>query len=1008
MRAARDLLSGLHEELRSNSAATKQSRGMQITDCKHRDWDLVRIESIRSSSKLFRLRSCFGWFQFAVYAYRTGGELAGAVELVERAESAAVRELQEIETRRGRAGGNSVRESGALCCAGLGARLRLATSVHSGSLAVASFLVLVGVLAALGGVCIDSAVAWLLRLRDDWTGNKSSALGWLIFTAFGTVMAVVAASMGHVVTDRAEGSGIPQLKSILAGTWLRRYLSIDTLIAKSVGLVAALASGLVVGKEGPFVHLAAIAAAQLWALPCFGMVRRTEATKRQVLAAAVAAGVTATLGAPIGGMLFSVETTATFYQVSNLWRALLCSLSCIFVFEAIQALNDDELFHPTEFDAPDLTWQIVAFAILGLVCGIFSSLLVACTSSAQLLRRAFQRRCGVCCSRYLLAASVVFVTGTAAFLFPVLRLRDREVINHLFQDKDGLGSARSALPVTPMFNRTAGAALSDFRHLELARHRFLAPEALPEVWGADGGLVASLTAFIVARLALTPVSISLPIPCGLFTPVFALGAATGRLFGEALRLLLPAALSAAVEPGAYAVVGAAALTAGTTHSLSVAVIVFELTQQIHHMLPILVAVVVSYHTASLFTLSVYDMLMVVSALPFLPRLHSSRTYTLTAEEAASEPPFLSPGSSALEAAALLLATAVPAPAGTVGGRCRDAAGAARARLPWLTHRAGPAAPDTAAQSRAERDLSEVLALLSGRIGLEPLLRLPTVRGGPPAEAGGGAPRCTLDSFWRGRCDDILVLGAPGEARRLVGSVARAELERALLAATGSDAASLVAGAARSLRLRSSQAPRGRQAGRTHTAGRVSDSSGPGEGGGGSDPSDAESQGHGHGATHARHAPDADTWTLAFRPLQQRQADFPTARQFGDDEHDASLTALPFEEDEAGTAAASVVACPAAGDEDSRLLPRPGGGSSLTAAELHRPSRTVPVTVDVAPMSLSASTPLAKAHFLFAACLFTQLVVVDGHSAVGVLHRQDMARPEEAAARRQMGQASDAV
>jgi hypothetical protein len=49
------------------------------------------------------------------------------------------------------------------------------------------------------------------------------------------------------------------------------------------------------------------------------------------------------------------------------------------------------------------------------------------------------------------------------------------------------------------------------------------------------------------------------------------------------------------------------------------------------------------------------------------------------------------------------------------------------------------------------------------------------------------------------------------------------------------------------------------------------------------------------------------------------------------------------------------------------------------------------------MSVSAGTALSKAQFLFASCLFTQLVVVDGHQVVGVIHRQDMADPMQAAA-----------
>lgn len=40
-----------------------------------------------------------------------------------------------------------------------------------------------------------------------------------------------------------------------------------------------------------------------------------------MLAASVAAGVTATFNAPIGGVLFSIEVTTTYYVVGDLWKA---------------------------------------------------------------------------------------------------------------------------------------------------------------------------------------------------------------------------------------------------------------------------------------------------------------------------------------------------------------------------------------------------------------------------------------------------------------------------------------------------------------------------------------------------------------------------------------------------------------------------------------------------------------------------------------------------------------
>lgn len=44
---------------------------------------------------------------------------------------------------------------------------------------------------------------------------------------------------------------------------LKEYLTFKTLVAKMVGLAMALGSGLPLGKEGPFVHIASIVATLL-------------------------------------------------------------------------------------------------------------------------------------------------------------------------------------------------------------------------------------------------------------------------------------------------------------------------------------------------------------------------------------------------------------------------------------------------------------------------------------------------------------------------------------------------------------------------------------------------------------------------------------------------------------------------------------------------------------------------------------------------------------------------
>lgn len=103
---------------------------------------------------------------------------------------------------------------------------------------------------------------------------------------FGLTM--IAASVGEYISKDAEGSGIPEMKSILAGVNIYRYLSFQTLIGKIIGLTAALSAGLSVGKEGPFVHLAGGITNKLCKLSYFKDIQNNHSLKKQMLAASVA------------------------------------------------------------------------------------------------------------------------------------------------------------------------------------------------------------------------------------------------------------------------------------------------------------------------------------------------------------------------------------------------------------------------------------------------------------------------------------------------------------------------------------------------------------------------------------------------------------------------------------------------------------------------------------------------------------------------------------------------
>lgn len=73
-----------------------------------------------------------------------------------------------------------------------------------------------------------------------------------------------------------------------------------------------------------------------------------------------------------------------------------------------------------------------------------------------------------------------------------------------------------------------------------------------------------------------------------------------------------------IIPGGYAVVGAAAFASGVTRTFSTSVIVFELTGQLSHMLPVLIGALLGTAIGNRFNMSIYDTMLSLRGLPILP------------------------------------------------------------------------------------------------------------------------------------------------------------------------------------------------------------------------------------------------------------------------------------------------------------------------------------------------------------------------------------------------------
>lgn len=111
------------------------------------------------------------------------------------------------------------------------------------------------------------------------------------------------------------------------------------------------------------------------------------------------------------------------------------------------------------------------------------------------------------------------------------------------------------------------------------------------------------------------------------TPSLLLGAVFGRLYGYILKLML----GNYIHETTYALIGASAMTASVTRTLSVAMIVFEISGEITYAVPVLIGVILSYSISNMLSPSIFDVSSDKKNLPLLPTV-KYETYEFKAKD----------------------------------------------------------------------------------------------------------------------------------------------------------------------------------------------------------------------------------------------------------------------------------------------------------------------------------------------------------------------------------------
>ncbi|PWY98243.1 hypothetical protein BCV70DRAFT_193663 [Testicularia cyperi] len=426
----------------------------------------------------------------------------------------------------------------------------------------------------------------------DWIPwSRWTVPAWFIYILFSGMLAAACAHLVKAFAPYAAGSGISEIKCILAGFVINGYLGFWTLAIKSLTLPLAIASGLSVGKEGPAVHVACCIGNVVASF--FRSFNRSQAKMRELLTASSAAGVAVAFGSPIGGVLFSLEEMAYNFPASTMWRSFLCALAATVTLSFMNPFRTGKLvLFQVSYDRDWHYFEIIFYIIIGIFGGLYGAFVIKYNLQVQSFRRNNLAKHGIS-EAVLLAVLTAFICYANKFL----RIDMTESLEILFRECEGGG---------------------DY-------------DNLCQSW-AQWRMVNSLLLATILRTALVIVSYGCKVPAGIFVPSMAIGATFGRMVGILVKALYNAfphwSLFSAcqpdvpcITPGTYAFLGAAAALAGVTRiTVAVVVIMFELTGALTYILPTMIVVGITKGVADWFSVGgIAEQMIKFSGYPFLDK-----------------------------------------------------------------------------------------------------------------------------------------------------------------------------------------------------------------------------------------------------------------------------------------------------------------------------------------------------------------------------------------------------
>lgn len=414
----------------------------------------------------------------------------------------------------------------------------------------------VGVLTGFGAVFFRYLINGVSWIGYQWLPQVTSGWGKAYVVIVPAIGGLLVGLLVYYFAREAKGHGVPEVMEAVAlrGGRIRPRVAVVKSLASSITI----GSGGSAGREGPIVQIGSAIGSTVGQVLNLSNERTSN-----LVACGAAAGIAATFNAPIAGVLFALEIILGRFSVRYFSSVVVASVSASIIGRI--AFGDLPAFNiPIEYGVNSL-WEFVFYPILGVLAAVVGVLFTRALYWTEDLFDDIKFM-----PEWFKPAVGGLLLGGLAFAYPIVRL----------------GQPVTWTTIPQVFN-------VGYDIIESA----LANELL------FNAAFILLTAKIIA----TCLTLGSGGSGGVFAPSLFMGAMLGASFELLLDRLFPG-LSA--PPGAYALVGMAAVFAASAHApITAVLILFELTGDYRIILPLMLTVVVAtllaqqmLHNESIYTL----------------------------------------------------------------------------------------------------------------------------------------------------------------------------------------------------------------------------------------------------------------------------------------------------------------------------------------------------------------------------------------------------------------------